>query len=199
MDSLNTNVALGNRKSNLDQILGSVYLGGLDVEINGSVNIHTPSASTQGIVFDVDVNFTKFKLDALSWGDADGIGGNTTAGYRGLRNMAINGMSVVGSVSIGVATVNNTVVPGSADEWLFANYQTFNMSPSFVCIGLGTGNANNDPAGAGALDINISSMSWDVVVDRSRSLNSPNAAIIRSFYLSDLNARINGWVHIAAH
>jgi len=35
-------VALGDRKDNLNQVLGSIYLGGLDIDINGSVKIHTP-------------------------------------------------------------------------------------------------------------------------------------------------------------
>ena len=54
MASLNTDVALGSSKDNLNQVLGSVYLGGLKTDINGSVDIHTPSPSTQGIVFDLD-------------------------------------------------------------------------------------------------------------------------------------------------
>jgi hypothetical protein len=199
MDSLNANVALGNKKNNLNQILGSVYLGGLDVEINGSVNIHPPSVSTQGIVFDINVNFPKFSLTTLSWGDADGIGGATTAGYRGWRNVGIVGLTVAGKVSIEVATVDPSVIPTTTTEMLYDLYDGHQMSPSFVHIGIGTGNANNDPANAGALAIGINSMSWDVVAGNTRSFDSSNVGVLRSFYLSDMTARINGWVHIGAH
>ena len=118
MDSLNTDVALGSAKNNLNQVLGSVYLGGLNMDINGNVDIHTPSPSTQGIVFDLNLT-SNFHIDALSWGDANGIGGNTTAGYRGLRNMNIEGLSLAGSVGINVATVDATVTPNSPKQcWL---------------------------------------------------------------------------------
>ena len=97
MDSLNTDVALGNTKDNLNQVLGSIYLGGLNMDINGNVDIHTPSPSTQGIVLDLNLT-SNLHIDALSWGDADGIGGNTTAGYRGWRNVNIKGLSLAGSI-----------------------------------------------------------------------------------------------------
>ena len=199
IDSLNTEVALGSSKDNLDQVLGSVYFGGLETDINGSVNIHTPSPSTQGIVFDMDLHPINVHIDALSWGDADGAGGMTTAGFRGWRNMSILGVMVVGKVSVDVATVDATVVPGSSDEWMFATYDTHQMSPSYVHIGLGTGNANNDPGGAGALVIGINSMDWDAVISSSKSLDSSNTGVLRSFHMSDMMIRANGWVHIGAH
>ena len=74
MDSLDTDVALGNRKDNLNQVLGSVYMGGLKTSMSGSVDIHTPSASTQGIVLELNANFPTISMNALSWGDDDGIG-----------------------------------------------------------------------------------------------------------------------------
>ena len=197
--SLNTDVALGSSKNNLNQVLGSVYLGGLKTDINGSVKIHTSSASTQGVVLDFNLNPINVYIDALSWGDADGMGGNTTAGYRGWRNIAITGVKLAGTVGIEVATVDATVTPNSANAMMFASYGTNNMSPSFVHIGIGTGNANNDPAGVGALEVDITSLSWDVVLDNSKSLDSSHAGVLRSLYISDLTARVNGWVHIGAH
>ena len=73
------------------------------------------------------------------------------------------------------------------------------MSPSFVCIGIGTANPNDNPALPGALEIDVTSMLGNVVLDSSKSLNSPNATVLRSFYMSDFTARVNGWVHIGAH
>jgi hypothetical protein len=199
MDSLNTDVALGPAKGNLNQVLGSVYLGGLKAYINGSVDIHTPSQYTQGIVFDLNLSPSNITAAALSWGDADGVGGMTTAGFRGWRNMGIVGLKVAGKVEVDVATVDATVTPGSAEERMSASYKIPQMSPSFVHIGIGTGNANDDPALPGALAISMTSLSWDVVLDSSRSLDSPNASVLRSFYISGMEARLNGWVHIGAH
>ena len=138
--SLSADVALGNRKDNLNQVLGSFYLGGLEMEMNGSVNIHPPSACTQGIVLDYDANFPKFTLSALSWGNADGFGGTSTAGYRGWRDMTISGLSIAGPLSINVATLDSNMV---------SLLMTSQMSPTFVQLGIGTGNANDDPAGTG--------------------------------------------------
>jgi hypothetical protein len=216
MASLNTEVALGNRKDNLNQFLGSVYLGGLEMGINGSVNIYTPSASTQGIVLGLDANFSKLKLDTLSWGDADGIGLGTadpvthtdpTAGFRGWRSLVITGMKVNGNVEIDVATVTDTTGANELvyhafrpqPDQMYAAYQTGKLSPTFVHIGLGTGNADNDPALPGALAIGMTSLTATVVVDRSRSLDSPQAGELRTLNISGMAARINGWVDIGAH
>ncbi len=199
MDSLNTDVALGNRKDDLNQVLGSVFLGGLEIDINGSVKIHTPSASTQGVVFDLNVRVDTKKPFTLSWGDSDGVGGMNTAGYRGWRNFAITGLTLAGSVSIEVATVDSKVIPLSADAQMFATYAANTLSPTFVHIGIGTGNANDDPAGQGALAICIGLLTADVVLDRSRSLDSTNAGILRSLYISGFAVRANGWIHIGTH
>ena len=210
MDSLNTEVALGSAKNNLNQVLGSVYLGGLSMDINGTVDIHPPSLHTQGIVVDLNITSKNLHMDALSWGDSDGAGGMTKAGYRGWRNVNINGLSLAGKISIEVATIDASVTPvsvnASADERLFASYgNPLNISPSYVHIGIGTGNPNDDPALLGTLVIGVNTMSWDVVLDSSRSLDSTksldsiNTNVLRSFYLEGMTTRINGWVHIGAH
>ena len=113
-------VALGSSKDNLNQVLGSVYLGGLNANINGTVDIHTSSPSTQGIVLDLDLSVAMQPF-TLSWGDADGVGAGTTAGYRGWRNVEITGLTVSGQVEIEVATVDTTVTPASAEEYMFSS------------------------------------------------------------------------------
>ena len=204
MDSLNTDVALGHAKNNLNQVLGSVYLGGLNMDINGTVDIHPPSLSLQGIFFDMNLTSKNLHIDALSWGDPDGVGGITHAGYRGWRNMNIAGLNVNGSVNMEVTTIDPILTPvsfpASSDERLFASYGNhLNISPSFVHIGIGTDNPRDDPALPGALDIKVDTMSWDVVLDSSRSLDSPNASVLRSFYMLGMDVRMNGWLHISAH
>jgi hypothetical protein len=187
MEELNTDVALGNRKDNLTQVLGSLYLGGLNMNINGSVDIHPPSVSTQGIVFGLNITPSDLYIAALSWGNADGFGGTTTAstaGYVGLRNLAIVGLTIAGNVSINAATATNN---------------TYNMSPTFVHIGLGTGNSNNDPALPGALAIGMKSLAADVVLDKTKTLNSDSSGTLGSIYISEVSYRVNGWVDIGAH
>ena len=200
MDSLNTDVALGNRKDNLNQVLGSIYLGGFHMAINGNVDIHTLSPSSQGIVLDLNVNFSTFAWQSLSWGDADGVSGDkATAGFRGWRNFSINGLNLAGRVSLDVATVDSTVIPLSADAQMYSVYGTKNMSPTFVHFGIGTGNANDTLTDTRTLSVGIGSLTADVVLDSSRSLNSPHAGVLRTLYIGGMTAKINGWIDIGAH
>ena len=132
MDALSADVALGDRKDNLNQVMGSIYVGGLVTSVNGTVDIHTPAPSTQGVVLDMNVNFPKVSLSALSWGNSDGFGNGSSAGYRGWRDVEIGNLKVAGPLSIGVATSNN--------------YVSSLMSPSFVRIMLGTGDSSIAPS-----------------------------------------------------
>jgi len=199
MDSLKTDVALGNAKDNLNQVLGSVYLGGLKMGMNGTVDIHTPAASTQGIVLELDVKFPKINLDALSWGNDGGIGGmtaaelagKTSAGFIGLSNLAIADLQVAGRVSIDVATLESPVIVVDAAR---------SMNPTFVHISLGTGNANISPSAAnGQLFISVSSLRTDVVLDNAKTLASNSPGTLGSLYVKDLAIGINGWVNVGAH
>ena len=210
MDSLDTDVALGNRKDNLNQVLGSVYIGGLKTSMSGSVDIHTPSASTQGIVLELDASFPTLTMNALSWGDKDGLGIGTpdpvtgitpAAGYVGLRDLAIDNLKVAGRVSIDVATVDPTVPVNLSDMVIFyATAARSQMSPTFVHIGLGTGDANISPSAAnGQLFIGIAKLRTDVVLDKDKTLASNSRGILGSFYMQDLSVGINGWVDIGSH
>ena len=186
MDSLDADVALGERKDNLNQVIGSVYLGGFKTIINGGVAIHTPTPSTQGAVFDLDLNFPLFTLDALSWGNTDGAGGATTAGYVGFRDFAIDGLKITGPVSINVATATVATTPA--------------MSSSFVRIALGTGDASISPSAAnGRLFIGMNSLKTDIVLDKVKTLNSTSKGTLGSFYMQNFAMGINGWVDIGAH
>jgi len=190
MGSLDSDVALGSSKDNLNQVLGHIYLGGLNANIDGTVDIHAPSPSTQGIVFDLDLRVALHPF-TLSWGNTDGFGtyggATTTAGYVGLRNLAISGLTVSGRVGIDVAT---------------ASYETHNMRPTFVHIGLGTGNSDPNPANMNSPDtlaIRFDSLTTDVVLDRTKTLNSDSSGTLGSIYISGVSYRVNGWVDIGAH
>ena len=203
MDSLNTDVALGNAKDNLNQVLGSVYLGGLKMRMDGDLDIHTPSASTQGIVLELDVNFPKINLDALSWGNDGGIGGmavaelagKTSAGFIGLSNLAIADLQVAGRVSIDVATIESPVAFTSSD--LIKHYQ---MGPTFVRIGLGTGNSDILPSvGSGALFVGLRTLKTDIILDKEAKLISVDRGRLGSVYIENMLIGINGAVYIWAH
>jgi hypothetical protein len=166
--------------------------------MDGTVDIHPPSESTQGIVLDLNINFSKFTAAALSWGDADGNGSGSGAGYVGWRNIVVTGLTLAGRVSIDVATVNCTGIPPSAESIYYA-YQTPRMSPSFVHIGIGTGNSNDNLADPRTLVIGMASLSADVVLDSSKSLNSTNAGVLGSIYIAGMAIRANGRIDIGAH
>lgn len=87
-----------------DQILGSLHLDGLTVKINGKsyVKLYIVEGHT-GIGTDVDVTIDRIDLATFSWGDTDGFGKYTDAGYMGLKNTSITGVTAQGSVAIDVA------------------------------------------------------------------------------------------------
>jgi len=216
MESLDTDVALGNAKDNLNQVLGSVYLGDLKMVMDGTVKIHTPTPSTQGIVLDLDVKFQQFFLGTLSWGDTDGIGLGTpdpvtginpTAGYVGLRDLTIDGLKVYGRVTIDVATVDSSVPVTSKEMLLYSFYDdAHHMSPSFVHIGLGTGNADILPSMEnGMLYVGLDSLSTSVVLGSTKTLRSKDEdakkrkGTLGMIYMSGFEVRVNGWVDIGSH
>jgi len=216
MESLDTDVALGNAKDNLNQVLGSVYLGDLKIVMDGTVKIHTPTASTQGIVLDLDTKFRQFYLGTLSWGDADGIGLGTpdpvtginpTAGYVGLRDLTIDGLKIYGRVTIDVATVDSAVPVTSREKLIYSFYnEAHHMSPSFVHIGLGTGDADIAPSlENGMLYVSLDSLSTSVVLGSAKTLRSNDEDVkkrkgtLGMFYTSGLEVRVNGWVDIGSH
>jgi hypothetical protein len=186
MESLDADVGLGDRKDNLNQILGSIYLGGLKTVIDGGVSIHTPTPSTQGAVFDLDLRFPLFSLETLSWGNMGQPGGTMTAGYVGFKDFTIGGLTVTGPISLNVAT--QTVPPSSM------------MSASFVRLSFGTPDAAMTSAPSkGNFFIGMTSLKTDIVLDKVKTLNSSSKGVLGSFYMGNVAMSINGWVDIGAH
>ena len=198
MGSLDTDLALGDSKDNVNQVLGSLYLGGLILKMKGDVDIHTPSADTQGVVIEMDVQSSQFTLNTLSWGDADGIGPGSAAGYTGWRNVNIDGLKLDGKVSMDVATVDGNAAPTPTASYMYASSAEQNMSPSFVHIGIGTGNADAAPGAVNApLAVSIDTWRHEVVRGADKTLATGN--VLRTFYMKDLKLGINGWIDIGAH
>lgn len=210
LDSLNADVAMGSEKtlSETDeyQVLGSVYMSGLTTDVNGNVDIYAGHyaaiGDNQGVVIDMNATLSAVTLDAVSWGDdnLDLINGSTDPGYVGLRGLALGATTVVGKVSIDVATVDAYYTPiDSLNLLMYGSYETHQLSPTFVHIGLGTGNAENTPStGAEQLLITVGSLAADIALDSVKALNVGTGAL-GSLYMSGVNVGINGWVDIAAH
>jgi hypothetical protein len=68
-----------------------------------------------------------------------------------------------------------------------------------VHIGIGTGNSHDDLADPRTLVIGMASLSADVVLDSSKSLNSINAGVLGSIYIAGMAIRANGRIDIGAH
>ena len=144
--------------------------------------------------------FPTLTMNALSWGDKDGLGIGTpdpvtgitpAAGYVGLKDLAIDNLKVAGRVSIDVATVDPPAIVVDAAR---------SMSPTFVRISLGTGDANISPSVAnGQLFIGMDSVRTDVVLDKVKTLASNSPGTLGSLYVRDLAVGINGWVNVGAH
>lgn len=196
----------------LNQELGELYVSGGTVKVYGDLQIGARPDGTQGVT----INLAQLSVDistglTVSWGDLDGIAtAGYTAGYVGLKNLSLVGLALSGQVTIDVATVadvadydadiTSMMYGNSGTGATFDGYVGHNMSPTFVHIGLGTGDAN-DAIGTDALGIAIESMTASVAFANNAALAAvgSNPGIIGSLYLSGINIGINGWIDIAAH
>jgi hypothetical protein len=94
-----------------DQLLGSLHLDGLKVKVNGTsyVTMYMVKGHT-GVGVQLDATVDRIDLATFSWGDPDGFttvgsfgAGFTNAGYVGLKDTSITGVTASGSLSIDVA------------------------------------------------------------------------------------------------
>jgi len=204
MTSMQGDVALGASKTNLNQTLGSFYLGNLhNMAVNGSLDLHvgnSGSTVTQGVVLNFNnVTVASLTIDSLSWGDIDGIGGGSSAGYVGLKDLNITNLVISGPVSIDVATIR-----ASASD----NYQLYGavnpiISPSFVHIGLGSGIAGGPSISggvftAGTLGIQLGAFAADAKLASDKTLTTA-AGTLGKLFVGNLMVGMNGWVDIGAH
>jgi hypothetical protein len=194
LGGVDATVALGNAGNNLNQELGSIYISSLTATITGSVQISAHSA-TQGVVLDLNLGIAVTPF-TFAWGDSDGMGAGTTAGYVGLKALTITGLTLVGEVTIDVATVNTSAaLVTDATTLMYSAYNTHQMGLSFVHIGLGSG----DPTDASKrLVVNIGTLAADVVLAADKTLTT-TAGTLGSIYGAGIRASMNGWVDIAAH
>ena len=156
----------------LDNTMGQIYLGGLDVFINAGsyVDISAKGIATQGVLLGLNVIIDKLNIATLAWGDSDGIGTGTTAGWVGLTGLAITNLTVKGAVTIDVA---------SAAGYLGAD----NGNVTYVAFGL-----TNLAVGIGGLNAKVAMGGTTGTINQ----------VLGSIYLSNLTATINGDVEIMA-
>lgn len=181
-------VALGALKTTLDQELGELYVGALDVDISGSLALGA-RGTTQGVTIDLSGLTVAIAPLSVSWGDLDGYTGAANAGYVGLKDLTITGLVLAGTVTIDVATVGTdvtTFTATSVTDMMYAGYVENNLSPTFVHIGL-----NNVGATIGTL-------SAGVAFDSVKGLTTANN-LMGSLYVENMVIGVNGWVDIGAH
>jgi len=104
-----------------------------------------------------------------------------------------------------VATVDSSVPVTSKKKLLYSFYnKEHGMSPTFVHIGLGTGDGDSIISGPpslanGQLVVKFSSMDFELAVDNIDTLREYNKGVLGNFYIKDLSIGINGWVDMSAH
>ncbi len=195
----------------LDQELGELYVGALTVKVYGALKLGARADGTQGV--DIDLAQMTVAIDPLnvSWGDLDGIAGAKRAGYVGLKALTITGLALQGKVAIDVATVSTLAGnPVNLTQLMYDGYVRNNVSPTFVHIGLGSGDATTDGLDglnaitSGSLGVSITNLTANVVFANNAAMTNTPAVGLRantlgSVYVDTLRVGMNGWVDIAAH
>jgi hypothetical protein len=127
-DHMQLEAALGPSGNNLNQKLGDLYMGKLDLFLNPSsyIDIYNGRGAGQsGVTFTWNSIVDHISLECISWGDSDGLpSGNTgsggvvwiapgagnSAGWIGLHNIEVGGpTSVTGSFAIDILTSSSGV------------------------------------------------------------------------------------------
>jgi hypothetical protein len=120
------------------QQLGEIYMSGVDVKLGqgtlvdpdpnvnaatfdaGYVTIGAASAGNTGVNIGFNVKIDSVDLGTVSYGNTNSIlsssfGTNAaTAGFIGVKNLAIDDITIAGGVAIGIGTLNGTAMGASA-------------------------------------------------------------------------------------
>jgi len=198
----------------LNQELGELYISDAIITVNGEVAIGARADGTQGVTLDLsDVTVDISQGLTVSWGDLDGVGGTSAAGYVGLVGLNINTLSLTGKVAIDVATIDaaDPDTGTTIQDMMYLGYRENNLSPTIIHIGLGSGNAD-DPTMVynelteawtfvgDAIGVNLNVLSGAVAFGNAPNLIGGTVAnTLGNLYMGGVKVGINGWVDIAAH
>lgn len=190
-DHMDFEVALGTAGDSLNQKLGDFSMGELSLYLNPASYIdiyNNRGVDTSGVTMTWYSIVDRIDIASIAWGDSDGlgalsnawIGNGTSAGWVGLRQVAIDGpTSVIGSFAIDVVT---------ARGGMYA--QRSGRDETIVHISFPTD-----------FSLHTERLAAEVRLDSDRSLNSPNATILGDIFLEDFTLQIqkDGFVDIWAH
>jgi hypothetical protein len=200
------------------EVLGEFYIGGFELLMAADSYVDIRAHGDTGVTIDFGVVIDSITMDALSWGDADGLGADpiagmfydddgtldefTTAGYVGLSNAAITSLAASGSLLIDVA---------SMDEGAINTAHTFDPGTGLTIpesyllyVYVQMLGANYDGSSTAVLlqfDNLVASMGTftaDVVLAADNALTT-DASTLGSLYAAGMNVTLNGWVGIFAH
>lgn len=196
-DHMQLEVALGTSGDNLNQKLGDLYMGRLDLYLNPSsyIDIYNGRGPDQcGVTFTLSSIVDRISMECVSWGDSDGLplgnigsGGivwmesGGSQGWIGLHNIEVGGpISVIGSFAVDINTSSSGVYCSLAGNPVTVAHISF---PTNLCL---------NTAGP---------ITAEVRLDNLRSLDSPDAGVLGSIYISqfDLEIMQESFVDIWAH
>lgn len=211
-DSMDGVVALGDTTT-LDQVMGTFYMGGFILRMNQNSYVDIAARATgSGVTLGFGVKIANIHMDAMSWGDTDGLGAAvvsngvpsathpplqaadvTSAGYIGLADMDIINLNINGKMLIDVATLDAGVVattPGAALLGVYGSMLNAGYDGSRTAVLLQFQNLN----------ITMGSFDADLRLDSAANLAASGANhTLGSLYASGMNVTVNGWVGIMAH
>jgi len=142
LNALSLDVALGAYSAGaptLNQVMGSMNLGAMNIYINPLSYVDIYAHAGQGVNFRMSVVIDRFEMGYASWGDSDGLNAqystivvgtdqftdaDTTAGYVGLNGLTLGSatapaITVTGTVAIDVLTTAKgiyAVLPVAVDQ-----------------------------------------------------------------------------------
>lgn len=207
--SATVGLADGATITDIDEVLGTVFVGDMNVFLNDSrIDIYAHGES--GVTMDFDISVDLIAIETISWGDTDGLqtpaygvpgavlpaysadAADTAAGYVGIKNLVMDNLTITGAVSIDVLTVvGNAGAGGQTPVGLYFAYingpasNPGNISNTYVHLAF-----NN-------IVIGLDEMSGIVALGADQNLDTANGQL-GNFYIDNVSATVNGWVDVFA-